>query len=146
MSVSTTDLWRMSTLELAQAIRSRQTSSHEVIQAHLQRIDAVNSAINAVTVILAEQAEDAARTADRAVSSGDALPPLLGVPFTIIGNIDLAGTPSTQGLKAFAQAYPSGDAPVVERLKAAGAIPLGRTNLPSLAVRWHTESELWGAT
>ena len=58
----------------------------------------------------------------------------------------MAGTPTTQGLKALAEAYPSRDAPIVERMKAAGAIPIGRTNLPSGAVRWHTDSELWGAT
>ena len=69
-----------------------------------------------------------------------------GVPFTIKDIIDVAGTPTTQGFKALAEAYPSRDARVVARMKAAGAIPLGRTNLPSSAVRWHTDSELWGAT
>jgi amidase len=68
------------------------------------------------------------------------------VPFTVKENIDVAGTPTTQGFKALANAYPSRDAPIVERLKAAGAIPIGRTNLPSGAIRWHCESELWGAT
>ena len=146
MSVTTTDLWRMSATDLAEAIRSRQTSSQEVIEAHLRRIEAVNPSVNAVTVVLAEQALDAAKAADRAVAAGGDLPPFHGVPFTIKGNIDLAGTPTTQGLKAFAGAYPSRDAPVVERLKAAGAIPIGRTNLPNFALRWHTDSELWGAT
>ena len=69
-----------------------------------------------------------------------------GVPFTVKENIDVAGTPTTQGFKALADAYPRRDAPVVERMKAAGAIPIGRTNLPSGAIRWHCESELWGAT
>jgi len=146
MSITTTDLWRMSALELAEAIRSRHISSQEVIEAHLRRIEAVNPSVNAVTVVLAEQALDAAKAADRAVAAGGDLPPFHGVPFTIKGNIDLAGTPTTQGLKAFAGAYPSRDAPVVERLKAAGAIPIGRTNLPNFALRWHTDSELWGAT
>jgi amidase len=146
MSVTPTELWRMSATELAEAIRSRQTSSQEVIEAHLRRIEAVNSSVNAVTVVLAEQALDAAKAADRTVAAGGDLPPFHGVPFTVKGNIDLAGTPTTLGLKAFADAYPSRDAPVVERLKAAGAIPIGRTNLAALAVRWHCESELWGAT
>jgi amidase len=146
MSITTTDLWRMSALELAEAIRSRHMSSQEVIEAHLRRIEAVNPSVNAVTVVLAEQALDAAKAADRAVAAGGDLPSFHGVPFTIKGNIDLAGTPTTQGLKAFAGAYPSRDAPVVERLKAAGAIPIGRTNLPNFALRWHTDSELWGAT
>lgn len=143
---TTTELWRMSAIDLAEAIRSRQISSQEVIEAQLRRIEAVNPSINAVTVVLAEQALQAAKAADRVVAAGGRLPRFHGVPFTIKGNIDLAGTPTTQGLKALAAAYPRLDAPVVERLKAAGAIPIGRTNLPNFAVRWHTESELWGAT
>jgi amidase len=146
MSVTTTDLWRMSALELADAISSRHISSQEVIEAHLRRIEAVNPSVNAVTVVLSEQALAAAKAADRAVAAGDDLPRFHGVPFTVKGNIDVAGTPTTHGLKALAGAYPALDAPVVERLKAAGAIPIGRTNLPNSAIRWHTDSELWGAT
>jgi amidase len=146
MSVTTTDLWRMSATELAAAIRSRQASSQEVIEAHLRRIEAVNPLVNAVVVVLGEQALDAAKAADRLAAGGGDLPPLHGVPFTVKGNIDLAGTPTTQGLKALAGAYPTRDAPVVERLRTAGAIPIGRTNLATIAVRWHCDSELWGAT
>jgi amidase len=141
-----TELWRMSATELAEAIRSRQVSSQEVIEAHLARIEAVNGSINAVVIVMAEQALKAAKTADRAVANGAVLGPFHGVPFTVKENIDVAGTPTTQGFKALADAYPSRDAPVVERLKAAGGIPIGRTNLPSGAIRWHCESELWGAT
>jgi amidase len=146
MSVTRTSLWRLGALDLAGAIRSGEVSSQEVIEAHLARIEAVNPAVNAITVILGEQALEAARAADRTAARGGDLPPLHGVPFTVKENIDLAGTPTTQGLKALAGAYPTRDAPVVERLKAAGAIPVARTNCPSGAVRWHTESELWGAT
>jgi amidase len=146
MSITMTDLWRMSAMELAEAIRSRQISSQEVIEAHLRRIEAVNLSVNAVTLVLAEQALEAAKAADRAVAGGGALPPFHGVPFTVKENIDLAGTPTTEGAKALADAYPARDAPVVERLKAAGAIPIGRTNCPTFTLRWHCESELWGAT
>jgi amidase len=146
MNGTPTDLWRMSATDLAAAIRCRQASSQEVIAAHLRRIEAVNPAINAVTVILSEQALAAAQAADCAVAGGGDLPPLHGVPFTVKENIDLVGTPTTQGAKACAAAYPTLDAPVVERLKAAGALPIGRTNCPTGAVRWHTDSELWGAT
>ncbi|HEX6254523.1 MAG TPA: amidase [Euzebyales bacterium] len=141
-----TELWRMSATELAGAIRSRQASSREVIEAHLGRIGAVNPAINAVTVVLDERALEAARAADRAVVANHEPPPLHGVPFTVKENIDLVGTPTTIGLKALAEAYPQRDAPVVERMRAAGAIPIGRTNCPALAVRWHTDNELRGAT
>jgi amidase len=144
--VSATGLWRLSAVELAAAIRSRQASSREVIEAHLRRIETVNPDINAVTVLLADQALEAARAADRVVAAGGDLPSLLGVPFTVKGNIDLAGTPTTQGLKMWAEAFPARDAPAVERLRAAGAIPIGRTNLASMGVRWHCVSELWGAT
>src|SRR5215475_10291707 len=132
--------------ELAGAIRSGQASSREVIEAHLRRIEAVNPSVNAITSLLAEQALEAAAAADRRAAGGGARPPLHGVPFTVKENIDLAGAPTTHGLKALAGAYPSRDAPAVGWLKTAGAIPLGHTNCPTLAVRWHTDSELWGAT
>lgn len=139
-------LCAMSAMEIAAAIRSRQVTSREVIEAHLRRIEEMNPAVNAVPVVLGEQALDAARAADRAVAAGERLPPLHGVPFTIKGNIDLAGTPTTHGIRALAAAYPAEDAPVVQRMRAAGAIPVGHTNLPDFAIGWHTDSELWGAT
>ena len=82
-----TELCRMSATELAEAIRSGQVSSREVVEAHLRRIEEVNPAINAVPVVPGEQALEAARAAAR----GGELPPLHGVPFTVKGNIDLAG-------------------------------------------------------
>jgi amidase len=148
MSVTTTatDLWRMSATDLAEAIRSRQTSSQEVIEAHLRRIEAVNPSVNAITIVLADQALEAAKAADRVVAGGADLPRFHGVPFTIKEDIDLVGTPTTFGAKALAGSYPALDAPVVERVKAAGAIPIGRTNMATLGMRLHTDSELRGAT
>ena len=140
------DLWRMSATELAEAIRSKQVSSREVIKAHLRRIEAVDPDVHAVPVVLAVQALEAADAADRATAAGGDLPRLHGVPFVVKSNIDVAGTPTTQGVTAFANAYPQMDAPIVERMKAAGAIPVGCTNMPNLAVRWHCESELYGRT
>jgi amidase len=142
----TTELWRVGATELASLIASKQVSSREVVEAHLSRIEAVNAAVNAVVIVLREDARRAAIEADRAVAAGRRLPPLHGVPFTVKENIDVVGTPTTQGLKALASAYPTRDAPVVERLRAAGAVPIGRTNLPSGAMRWHCDSELWGPT
>jgi amidase len=147
VSVTTaTELWRIGATELAGLIRNRQVSSREVIEAHLRRIEAVNPQLNAVTVILGEQAIEAADGADSVTAAGRALPRLHGVPFTVKQNIDLVGTPTTIGLKMLAEAYPDRDAPAVERMKAAGMIPIGRTNCPSMAVRWHTDSELYGPT
>jgi amidase len=145
-TATATDLWRLGATELAALIRSRESSSREVVEAHLRRIEAVNPAINAVTVVLAERALEEASAADRATAAGGDLPPLHGVPVTLKGNIDLAGTPTTHGIKALAHAEPGVDAPLVERLRAAGAIPIGRTNLPDFAIGWHCDSELWGAT
>jgi amidase len=98
MSVTATEFWRLSALELAGLIRSRQASSLEIVDAHLRRIEAVNPAINAVPVVLGEQALEAARTADRALAGGSDLPPFHGVPFTAKSNIDVAGSPTTQAV------------------------------------------------
>jgi len=141
---SVTGLWRLSATELAALIRHRQVSAREVIEAHLRRIDAVNPALNAIVIRLDEQALETASQADQITAAGGELPPFHGVPFTVKENIDVAGTPTTQGAKALINAYPIRDAPVVERMRAAGGIPIGRTNLPTYAIRWHTDIELWG--
>jgi amidase len=140
------ELWRESAVELAAMIRDREVSSREVIQAHLDRIEAVNPHLNAIVRLLPEQALAAADAADRAVSDGTRLGPLHGVPFTVKENIDLAGTPTTQAIPALAGAVARVDAPQVERLRAAGAIPIGRTNLPDFGLRVHTDSALHGLT
>jgi amidase len=143
---TTTELWSMGAQELAGTIRTKQASAREVIEAHLRRIESVNPAINAVVIVLGEEALEAADAADRAIADGRELQPFHGVPFTVKANIDVMGTPTTMGLKALVGAYPERDAPGVERMRQAGAIPIGRTNCPTITVRWHTDSELWGAT
>jgi len=127
-------------------IRDREVSSREVVQAHLDRVEAVNPRLNAIVRLLPDQALAAADLADRAVADGAGLGPLHGVPVTVKENIDLAGTPTTQGVPALAEAVAPVDAPQVERLRAAGAIPFGRTNLPDFALRAHTDSALHGLT
>ncbi len=106
----------------------------------------MNPSINALTVVLGDEALREAKEADDAVCRDDDLAPLHGVPFTVRENIDLVGTPTTHGTKAAASSYPSRDAPVVHRLRAAGAVPIGRTNLPTFGVGWVCASELYGAT
>ena len=140
------ELWRTGASELAAMIRKREVTSREVVDAHLQRIDATNDAINAVTVTLVESALAAADRADRELASGAEPPPLHGVPFTVKENIDLAGSSTTQGLVAMEHVDPGVDAPHIARLKAAGAIPIARTNLPDLGLRWHTDNALRGPT
>jgi amidase len=141
-----TELWQLSALELAARIRSRETSSREVLEAHLARVDAVNPHLNAIVRRLDDQARAAADAADRAVADGGPLGVFHGVPITVKENIDLAGTPTTQGMRALAEAMAATDAPTVERMRAAGAIPFARTNLPDLGLRVHTDSSLHGLT
>jgi amidase len=140
------ELWQLSATELAQRIASRQLSSVEVVDAHLSRIDAVNPALNAVVRVLADEARASAVLADKKLAAGETVGPLHGVPFTVKENIDMARLPTTWGVPALAQAVVPADAPVVARMRAAGAIPIGRTNLPDMALRAHTVSSLHGLT
>ena len=141
-----TELWRLSATELARLIREREASSREVVDAHLDRIDAVNGRVNAIVDVLAEPARAHADAADRAVAAGEPLGPLHGVPVTVKQNIDVAGTATTLGLQVLKDAIAPQDGPPVERLREGGAIVIGRTNLPDVALRWHTDSSLAGAT
>jgi amidase len=140
------EIWELSATELAQRISRRELSSIEVVNAHLARINAVNPSLNAIVRVLADEARAAAALADRRLAAGENLGPLHGVPFTVKENIDMAGLPTTWGVPALAQAVVPMDAPVVERMRAAGAIPIGRTNLPDMALRVHTVSSLHGLT
>lgn len=132
--------------ELAEMIASGEVMSSEVIETHLARIDEVNPDLNAVTVTLADEARVAAAAVDAAVAAGEPIGPLAGVPFTVKENIDVAGSATTWGVSAMAEQIASVDAPMVARLREAGAIPLARTNLPDFAFRWHTESGRAGHT
>src|SRR5215813_4038705 len=140
------EIWQLSATEQAERIAKRELSSVEVVNAHLARIDAVNPALNAVVRVLGDQAREAADLADRRLAAGEPVGPLHGVPFTVKENIDMAGLPTTWGVPALAEAVVPMDAPVVERMRAAGAIPIGRTNLPDMALRIHTVSSLHGLT
>ncbi len=141
-----TELWQLSATELAEQIRAKQVSSREVIDAHLTRIDAVNPRLNAVTVVLTDEARGAADAADAALARGDVLGSLHGVPMTVKENIDLKGGATTSGVRVNLDHIATRDAPHIEQLRAAGAIAIGRTNMPDYGMRWHTESQLHGHT
>ncbi|HMK92281.1 MAG TPA: amidase [Thermoleophilia bacterium] len=133
--------------ELAALIAAGEASSREVVEAHLARIDEVNPDVNAVTVVLRESALAAADTADAVRATADGpTKPLHGVPFTVKENLDCVGSPTTQGVPAHRDAMPFVDAPAVARLKAAGAIPLARTNMPEYGLRIDTANPLRGRT
>ena len=137
-----TELWRRPATELATLIAEGQVSSREVVEAHLERIDEVNGRLNAITVLRADDARAEADAADASEPSG----PLHGVPVTIKENVDQIGYATTQGLAAFADAYPTHDAVTVTRITAAGAIPIGRTNMPELGLRVSTDNSFRGLT
>jgi amidase len=141
-----TELWGFGASELAAAIRERRVSSREAVQAHLDRIEAVGPRVNALVRVLGEEALSAADAADARLGAGEDVGPLHGVPITVKENVDLAGTPTTQGVAVFAEAVPAIDAPHIAHLRRAGAIPIGRTNLPDFALRWHTDNALYGPT
>ena len=138
-------LCEQSATGLAKLIRDGEVSSKEVVRAHLDRIEEVNPEINAVTVTLRDSAIKQADRADSA-SEEERQQPFHGVPFTIKENIDLVGTPTTQGLAAQADSMPERNAPIVDRMIAAGAIPIGRTNLPEMGCRLDTDNPLRGRT
>ncbi len=121
------DLTYLSATTLAQAIRDRQISSLEVVEAHLQRIEAVNPKLNAVAQLVAETALQEATEADDALARGDALGPLHGVPFTVKDWIETAGVICAAGSLERGDFVPRRDATVVARMRAAGAIMLAKT-------------------
>lgn len=141
-----TELWKFGALELADKIRAKEVSSREVLEAHLDRVAQVNPDLNAIVRLLTDEARDAADAADRATAAGTATGRFHGVPMTVKENIDVAGHPTTQGVPMLADAIASCDAPTVARLRAAGAIPFARTNLPDFGLRVHTDSSLHGLT
>jgi aspartyl-tRNA(Asn)/glutamyl-tRNA(Gln) amidotransferase subunit A len=131
---------------LATLIASKQVSSREVVQAHLDRIAEVNPKINAIVTLLASNALRGADAADKAVSDGAELGPLHGVPFTIKDSLDTAGVPTQRGTKLFAGFIPDTDASTVTRFKAAGGIPLAKTNLPEFSGWTETDNLVTGRT
>lgn len=131
--------------QLADLIRKRELTSVEVVQAHLDRIDAVNPKINAI-VTLNEQALSAAAAADKAISQGATLGPLHGVPFTVKDSLDTAGIATQHGSLLFAGNTPAKDASSVARMKAAGGIILAKTNLPEFSTYIESDNRVTGRT
>ncbi|MEK7447016.1 MAG: amidase [candidate division NC10 bacterium] len=133
--------------ELARLFRARKASPLEVMQAVLARIDAVNPAVNAYVTVAREQALQAARRATAALKkTGAPLPPLHGVPVSIKDLTPTRGIRTTWGSKIYEHHVPTEDALIVERLKAAGAIVLGKTNTPEFGAGGNTFNAVFGAT
>lgn len=132
---------------LARAIRNGRIASHDVVAAHLERIARLNGPLNALVVVDRQAALKAARAADRALSKKGFEPgPLHGVPITIKEAFDVAGLGTTSSYPPLKDNVAEADASVVARLRAAGAIILGKTNVPELCMDFQTDSPLFGTT
>src|SRR5437764_10546523 len=132
--------------ELARLIALKQVSVLEAVEAHLQQITRMNPQLNAFTYLRTEEALREARAAQERIMRGDALPPLLGVPVTIKSCIDLAGLRCEAGSRLRTGYLPVQDAPLVARLKRAGAIVIGNTNTPELLMAYETDNAITGRT
>lgn len=140
------ELWKFSAVELAEGIRNRDFTSVEVTESVLGRIADRNPKLNAIVYDLADEARDQAAAADAALAAGDAVGPLHGVPVTVKENVDQIGTPTTNGVPAFADMFATEDAPLVANLRRAGAVFVGRTNTPEFSMRGTTDNPLRGRT
>ena len=134
-----------SAVSIRDAIKKREISSVEVVEAHLRRIEQVNPKLNAVVRICGDRAMEEARQAD-SKRSKDALGPLHGVPITVKDSHDTEGIVSAAGTKGRAQFVPSKDSTVVSRMRKAGAIVLGKTNTPELTLSFETDNLVYGRT
>ena len=139
-------LYYQDATSLAALIASKQVSSREVVQAHLDRIAEVNPKINAIVTLVADKALRAADRADAVISSGAELGPLHGVPVTVKDSLDTAGIPTQRGTKLFTGFVPTVDSTAVARFKGAGGIVLAKTNVPEFAAWTETDNLVTGRT
>ncbi|MBT5781523.1 MAG: amidase, partial [Rhodospirillaceae bacterium] len=141
------DLTRRSAFEIAAALRARDVSAVEVLEAHLGVIDHLNPRLNAIVTLAADAARETARAADALIAAGsENLPPLLGLPVVIKDIVETAGIRTTWASPVYADHVPEEDAEVVARLRSAGAIILGKSNTPEFAAGANTDNELFGPT
>ena len=126
-------------------IRSRRLSPVELVEAHLRQIEKHNPQLNAFVRVLGTEAMDAAKRAEDR-PAGDARGPLDGIPVTIKDSFDMEGLPTTCGSRFFAHLRAANDATAVQRLRAAGAIPIGKTNCPEFLANYETDNHVVGRT
>jgi aspartyl-tRNA(Asn)/glutamyl-tRNA(Gln) amidotransferase subunit A len=144
--MSSDELCWLTATELARRIVARELSPVEVVDAVLARAERLDPTLNLFALPMFDQARDAARAAERTVTEGAPLGPLHGVPITVKDNIAIAGLRLANGSACFMDVVPAQDAAVVARIKAAGAIIIGKTNLPEFAHKVLTDSPAFGTT
>jgi amidase len=140
------DLVFESAVAIAERVRSGQLSALDVVDAHIQRMQAVNPALNAIVTIDLDRVRSEARAADEKMARQEPVGPLHGVPVTVKDAINTAGMRTVAGTKLMSANVPSADAPAVRRLRAAGAIVLGKTNVPECVMDWRTTNPVFGRT
>jgi amidase len=132
--------------ELARRLRRRELGALELLEHYLARVQRLNPRINAIAVLDAERARERAREADAALDRGVSWGPLHGVPMTVKESFNVAGLPTTYGYPAFADNRAKDDAVTVQRLKAAGAVIFGKTNVPVSLADWQSFNPVYGTT
>ncbi|MCA6118451.1 amidase family protein [Bradyrhizobium sp. WSM 1738] len=140
------DLWRLSAAEMASLIKAKKVSANEAATAALARLDAVNPRINAVVDHRPEDVLAQASAVDAAIGRGEDVGALGGVPVTVKVNIDQQGYATTNGLRLQRDAIAKSNSPVIDNLRKAGAVILGRTNCPAFSYRWFTSNLIHGDT
>lgn len=139
-------VWQWGAIETAAAIREGRLTCRAAVEAAKARMAKANPPVNAVTVDLSERALSEAEVADAAISAGEPLGALHGVPITLKENIDQEGLSNPNGVPGLAATIAPEDSPVVANLRRAGAIVVGRTNTPEFSLRWFTDTPLRGKT
>src|SRR6204780_1724438 len=140
------DLWRLSAADIAALIRSKKVSAKQAASAALARLDAVNPSINAVVDHRPDDVLAQAAAIDAAIARNQDIGPLGGVPVTVKVNIDQEGFATTNGLKLQRDVIAATNSPVIDNLRKAGAVILGRTNCPAFSYRWFTTNLIHGDT
>jgi amidase len=142
----TDELNFMTARELVRRIKGRELSAVEVLQAHLDQIDRVNPVVNAIITLLPERALAGARSADAALARGDDVGPLHGLPIAHKDTLATRGIRTTQGSPIYADAVPDENALIVKRVQSAGAISIGKTNVPEFGAGSQTFNTVFGTT
>ena len=141
-----TDICTLSAVEMARLIREKQLSARDVLAAHLTQIERVNSKVNAIVTLAADEALDRARAADEALARGQAVGPLHGLPIAHKDLQPTRGIRTTFGSPIYKDFLPAEDSLLVERLRAAGAIAIGKTNTPEFGAGSQTFNPVFGST